>query len=666
MEFEPQDHPVGAQFQVIQEADLADFYALSYALQMQSHTGDQTAEAMRPLSELLEKKEKIIALASIDAITRELVLYGATGRSSSLYGDLEIEALAEELDALGNQYLSKDAARLTDELVAGHVKEEHVPRIIGTTILGMRLAAYEMSMNGASANELKQLSADVGAIGRTVFEAIARNPSENIIASRATEAAAMSGTAGNRNWLRFAEMIEQFGYTTHEAGSLDHVTAIDQLINAQHDGTAGDGAMLYRTTNLSRFFSIKQLLDAKHNSNGSLIMNAYASLEVKGLLESFGSLSILKRELEPGETLFQDKSLSGLSGKVRGLVLLKALGYKVPDFDYFPTNEIGHLYNSAQQIAERDAFDSNRWAVRSSANIEDGTGNSFAGLFTSHIGVTNEQLGEACRSVGSSARSEVVEAYCAHKGIDSSVINMDVIIQKFEEPILSGVWIGDPAKRTGALEWVSGRGEALVGGLVDPKKEYHEYGDPEHSGITDENGVNIAKLCQGIEARVGCAVDLEFVVTQSGLQWVQIRPVTAQLGERSQAINTPSETHSKRLVIGEGVSPFTALGRLHKFNPETSTEPEEGAILVSEKVTDKVIEELFRAGGLITNTGGRLSHAAILCRELGLPYVTGVDITQLKHGRLVRINGETGTVTSKRLPRASIGKVAARFLKQGA
>ncbi|MFL5712422.1 MAG: PEP-utilizing enzyme [Chloroflexota bacterium] len=52
------------------------------------------------------------------------------------------------------------------------------------------------------------------------------------------------------------------------------------------------------------------------------------------------------------------------------------------------------------------------------------------------------------------------------------------------------------------------------------------------------------------------------------------------------------------------------------------------------------------AGGLITNTGGVLSHAAVVAREFALPAVvgTGDATTRIADGRLVEIDGTTGIV----------------------
>jgi pyruvate,water dikinase len=52
------------------------------------------------------------------------------------------------------------------------------------------------------------------------------------------------------------------------------------------------------------------------------------------------------------------------------------------------------------------------------------------------------------------------------------------------------------------------------------------------------------------------------------------------------------------------------------------------------------------AGGLVTNTGGVLSHAAVVAREFGLPAVvgTGDATTRIDDGQIVELDGTTGYV----------------------
>ncbi|HEX8026665.1 MAG TPA: PEP-utilizing enzyme, partial [Candidatus Limnocylindrales bacterium] len=71
-----------------------------------------------------------------------------------------------------------------------------------------------------------------------------------------------------------------------------------------------------------------------------------------------------------------------------------------------------------------------------------------------------------------------------------------------------------------------------------------------------------------------------------------------------------------------------------------------GDIIVCPSSNPSWVPVFTIAGGLVTNTGGVLSHAAVVAREFGLPAVTGVkDATlTIPDGRHVEIDGTAGTV----------------------
>lgn len=71
-----------------------------------------------------------------------------------------------------------------------------------------------------------------------------------------------------------------------------------------------------------------------------------------------------------------------------------------------------------------------------------------------------------------------------------------------------------------------------------------------------------------------------------------------------------------------------------------------GDIIVCPSSNPSWVPVFTIAGGLVTNTGGVLSHAAVVAREFGLPAVvgTGDATTRIADGRLVEIDGTTGTV----------------------
>lgn len=54
-----------------------------------------------------------------------------------------------------------------------------------------------------------------------------------------------------------------------------------------------------------------------------------------------------------------------------------------------------------------------------------------------------------------------------------------------------------------------------------------------------------------------------------------------------------------------------------------------------------------RIRATVTDIGGIMSHAAIVCREYGLPAVTGTasSTARIRTGQRIRVDGNTGTVT---------------------
>jgi rifampicin phosphotransferase len=72
----------------------------------------------------------------------------------------------------------------------------------------------------------------------------------------------------------------------------------------------------------------------------------------------------------------------------------------------------------------------------------------------------------------------------------------------------------------------------------------------------------------------------------------------------------------------------------------------QGDIIVAPASNPSWVPVFTIAGGLVTNTGGVLSHAAVVAREFGLPAVVGAaDATsKIADGRLVEIDGMAGTV----------------------
>ncbi|MBK9740061.1 MAG: hypothetical protein IPO93_11190 [Actinobacteria bacterium] len=76
-------------------------------------------------------------------------------------------------------------------------------------------------------------------------------------------------------------------------------------------------------------------------------------------------------------------------------------------------------------------------------------------------------------------------------------------------------------------------------------------------------------------------------------------------------------------------------------------EVQQGEILVAPLTAPSWAPIFGRIGATVTDTGGIMSHAAIVCREYGLPAVTGTGFatTAIRTGQRIRVDGSAGTVT---------------------
>jgi rifampicin phosphotransferase len=96
--------------------------------------------------------------------------------------------------------------------------------------------------------------------------------------------------------------------------------------------------------------------------------------------------------------------------------------------------------------------------------------------------------------------------------------------------------------------------------------------------------------------------------------------------------------------LSAGVAEAPALV-LHE--PDSSAIPSEPYILVCPSTDPAWVPLFVQARGLVMETGGVLSHGAIVAREFGLPAVAGLPdvLKRIKTGQRVRVDGALGTVT---------------------
>jgi pyruvate,water dikinase len=109
----------------------------------------------------------------------------------------------------------------------------------------------------------------------------------------------------------------------------------------------------------------------------------------------------------------------------------------------------------------------------------------------------------------------------------------------------------------------------------------------------------------------------------------------------------PSALYSDQILQGIGASQGQAEGRVKVLrNLQDVPEIDRDTILVVPYTDSGWAPLLLKAGGLIAEAGGRLSHGAIVAREYGIPAVMDVHGATwlLQDGQRVRIDGSRGIV----------------------
>lgn len=124
------------------------------------------------------------------------------------------------------------------------------------------------------------------------------------------------------------------------------------------------------------------------------------------------------------------------------------------------------------------------------------------------------------------------------------------------------------------------------------------------------------------------------------------RPAEADSGPGRFDGPRPEQTREDELR-GVGASAGVARGPARvTLSPDDFERVQPGDIIVCPSSNPSWVPLFAIAAGLVTNTGGVLSHAAVVAREFALPAVvgTGDATTRIADGRLVEIDGTTGSV----------------------
>jgi pyruvate,water dikinase len=343
-------------------------------------------------------------------------------------------------------------------------------------------------------------------------------------------------------------------------------------------------------------------------------------------------------------------------------------------------------------------------AVRSSATAEDMPNASFAGQHESYLHISGElAVVEAVRKCFASLYTDRAIKYRQDNGYDNSKVALSVGVQKMVRSDKACAGIGftlEPESGFRNIVHISGiwgLGENIVQGAVTPdeywifkpsllqgkhaiirkkmgnKEKMMVYraasnGTQEGTGLvnlptpnilqdsyvlTEKEIFKLAGWAMEIEQHYGRPMDIEWAkdgLTEE-LFIVQARPETVQ---SRRDINRISEyviaSKGKCLVKGEAVGEHIASGKARLLSsPDQGQLVEKGDIIVTDVTSPDWDPVLKRAAAIITNRGGRTSHASIVAREQGVPAIVGAQgaTDKIRNGDIITVScceGKTGFV----------------------
>ncbi|TPE51443.1 phosphoenolpyruvate synthase [Amaricoccus solimangrovi] len=348
----------------------------------------------------------------------------------------------------------------------------------------------------------------------------------------------------------------------------------------------------------------------------------------------------------------------------------------------WPERTAAAIAAAYRELADRIGVADPAVAVRSSATAEDLPDASFAGQQETLLNVRGERaLLNACRRCYASLFTDRAITYRRLKGFDHSQVALSVGVQRMARSDLGGAGVMfsidtetgfDKAVLINAA-W--GLGENVVQGAVNPD-EYEVFkpllSDPAtrpilekrlgakerkmiYAGadggtrnvptskaeqadfvLSDDEILDLARQAVAIERHYGQPMDMEWAKDgETGEVFiVQARPETVESRAAAGAFKSYRiRSAGRKLLTGLSVGEAVVAGRVCLLESARDIERfVDGSVLVTSTTDPDWVPVMKRAAAIVTDHGGRTSHAAIVSRELGLPAVVGTgSATRLLH-----------------------------------
>ncbi len=397
------------------------------------------------------------------------------------------------------------------------------------------------------------------------------------------------------------------------------------------------------------------------------------------------------------------KELARVGDKIRKMILAATFPKDIE-------KEIRNYYKQLCKSAKKNNLDV---AVRSSATAEDLPDASFAGQQETYLNVCGEsELLLASKKCIASLFTDRAISYREDKGFDHTAIALSVGVQEMVRSDVgaSGVMFTldteSGFKGVVLINAAYGLGEYVVKGQVIPdqfyifkdglkngfksiiskrlgskevklvyaaakrhpasavvaggtKQEKVKSADQKLYCLTDDEVLQLAKWGVMIENHYGHPMDIEWAKdgVSGQLFIVQARSETVRSRAKINVIEQYQlKQKGKVLLTGSSVGQKIGQGRARVIDsPKQMKQFKPGEVLVT-RITDPDWEPIMRmASAIVTEQGGKTSHAAIVSRELGTPCIVGAAKARqiVKTGDEVTIScaeGEVGYVYKGLLP----------------
>ncbi|MGP6088785.1 phosphoenolpyruvate synthase [Antarctobacter jejuensis] len=353
-----------------------------------------------------------------------------------------------------------------------------------------------------------------------------------------------------------------------------------------------------------------------------------------------------------------------------------------------------------RQLGERVGQSEPAVAVRSSATAEDLPDASFAGQQETFLNVRGEEaLLAACRRCFASLFTDRAITYRQLKGFDHLQVALSIGVQLMVRSDVGGSGVMFSLDTESGFEdlvlinaaW--GLGENVVQGAVDPdeyqvykpflsrkdllpilhkslgaKEIKMVYGTGTNAAtrnvptsraerakfvLSDDEILELARAAALIEQHYGQPMDMEWAKDgETGLMYiVQARPETVQSRVEVGAFKTYRlGATGEKLLNGLSVGGAVATGEVCLIESAADIDRfVDGSVLVTSTTDPDWVPIMKRAAAIVTDHGGRTSHAAIISRELGVPAIVGTgNATEILHdGQLITVScaeGDEGTI----------------------